>query len=272
MTPSLALAHLTALDLAPPALVRAAATTGYAKVGLRMHPAAPGAVDYYSAPGSSAFLELNAVLNGEGIEVHDIEMVSIDGKFRASDYRSLLEAGQALGATALNVSGDDEDRSRLTDNFAALCEEADAFNMRVELEFMRWRTIGTLQQAVAIVNGANAGNGRILLDALHLFRSGGNIETLKSIDRSLIGSLQLCDARGAIPSDDEAIIFEARQNRLAPGDGELPLSELVEHLADLPGLQWGVETPMLDTIAQHCIARGHAGALTLVGPFFNDTR
>ncbi|GGA49717.1 sugar phosphate isomerase/epimerase family protein [Pelagibacterium lentulum] len=263
----LALAHLTALDLPPPALVQAAAKAGFAKVGLRLHPAAPGAIEYYSVPGTPDFAELKAVLDGEGIRIHDIEIVSIGPGFAATDYLYLLEAGQALGAATLNVSGDDEDRSRLTDNFAALCEQARTFAMRVDLEFMRWRAIGTLEQSAEIVTDANAGNGRILLDALHLFRSGGSIETLKSIDRSLIGSIQLCDGRGPIPSGDEAVIFEARQNRFAPGDGELPLKELVEHLADLQGLQWGVETPMLDTPAPDCIARGHAGASVLLGRF-----
>ena len=262
--PLLSLAHLTAITLPPAALVRAAARAGYGKVGLRLPPAAPGAIDYYAAPGSPAFMQLQAVLEGEGIGLHDVEMVSIGPGFVAADYRYLLEAGQALGATTLNVSGDDDDVGRLGDNFAALCAQASSFAMRVELEFMRWRPVGTLEQAVAIVTRANSENGKILLDALHLFRSGGSMKTLQSIDRALIGSVQLCDASGPIPSGDEAIIGEARGNRLAPGDGQLPLEELVAYLVDIEDLQWGVETPMRDVPAQDCIELGYAGALGLL--------
>jgi sugar phosphate isomerase/epimerase len=46
----------------------------------------------------------------------------------------------------------------------------------------------------------------------------------------LIGSVQLCDAPLASPPPS-AIIDEARGNRLLPGEGELPLREL---LAVLP--------------------------------------
>lgn len=268
----LALAHLTALDLPPPVLVQAAAKASYAKVGLRLHPAARGAIEYYSAPGTPEFAELKAVLDGEGIGIHDIEIVSIGPGFAATDYLYLLEAGQALGAATLNVAGDDDDASRLTDNFAALCAQARSFAMRVDLEFMRWRAVGTLSQAVAIVTRAGAENGRILLDALHLFRSGGSVETLKSIDRTLIGSVQLCDAIGPTPPSDDAVIFEARQNRLAPGDGQFPLIELIEYLAELQDLQWGVETPMLDVPAQDCISRGHNGASGLLTRLLSDTR
>lgn len=44
-------------------------------------------------------------------------------------------------------------------------------------------------------------------------------------------SVQICDAPAKIPETTEAIIAEALSNRLAPGDGELPIKAI---LAALP--------------------------------------
>src|SRR6202012_5951900 len=72
----LAVAHLTALDVAPVPWVRLAAGAGFDAVGLRMHPAVPGGVAYPMASGSAALHELRDALAGEGIAVHDVEFIS----------------------------------------------------------------------------------------------------------------------------------------------------------------------------------------------------
>lgn len=67
-------------------------------------------------------------------------------------------------------------------------------------------------------------NGKVLIDALHLFRSGGTVADVQAMDAHLIGALQLCDAplQGPDPSDTPAILAEARAGRLPPLEGELP--------------------------------------------------
>ena len=139
----------------------------------------------------------------------------------------MLEDAAALGAQRLSVCGDDADRSRLADNFAALCAVAAEVGMGVDLENMGWRPVRTFGDSLAVVEAAGADNAGVLVDALHFFRNGGTVEALAASPAGRIRSLQLCDVTGPDPTTDEARIAEARGGRLAPGDGELPLAAML---------------------------------------------
>jgi len=154
----------------------------------------------------------------------------------------MLEAAGALGARRLSVCGDDPDRSRLVANFAALCDLAAPFGIGVDLECMAWRIVSSLPLAVRVAEAAERPNGGVLVDALHLSRTGGAPEDVRGGSPRLIRSAQLCDTRAERLVGDEAIIREARSERLAPGTGHLPLGAL---LAALPAhAALSVEVPM----------------------------
>ena len=236
----LGVAHLTALDLAPEALVREAGRAGFTSVGLRLHPVMPGGQAYPLAAGGQKLGELKAVMAGEGVGVADIEFVSLTPQLLVADCEALLAAGAELGAASLTVSGDDEDGVRLAHNFAALCELANVYGLRVDLEFMRWRPVATLQQALAVLTAAGQGNSAVLVDALHLFRSGGDVAAIAQVHPHYLRAVQLCDAPLQAPAE-ALIIQEAREGRLLPGQGQLPLVALLDALpADV---QLSVETP-----------------------------
>jgi sugar phosphate isomerase/epimerase len=81
---------------------------------------------------------------------------------------------------------------------------------------------------------------------------------LRTVPAQLIRSAQLCDAVATPPDTPEAIIAEARSGRLPPGQGVLPLRDL---LAELPaGTVLSVEVPMNGSAApeQHAIANFQA--------------
>jgi sugar phosphate isomerase/epimerase len=248
----LGVAHLTALELAPDVLVREAARAGFSSVGLRLHPAMAGGIAYPLAPGSPALQQLKTTLDGEGVVVNEIEFVELKPAVDVAGLASLLEAGAQLGARCLTVSGDDPEHSRLTENFAALCELAAGYGLRVDLEFMRWRQIGNLQQAVALIAAAGQVNGGVLLDVLHLFRSGGDVAAVAQLDRRFIHGVQWCDAPALAPTE-AGIIREAREGRLAPGQGQLPLAELLNVLP--PKVHWSVEIPSPATGASERLAQ-----------------
>lgn len=238
----LGVAHLTALELAPDALVREAARAGFSSVGLRLHPAMVGGIAYPLLPGSPALRQLKATLDGEGVVVNEIEFVEFKPQVDVAGLAWLLESGAQLGARCLTVSGDDPEPSRLRDNFAAVCELAAGYGLRVDLEFMRWRQIGNLQQAVALIASAGQANGGVLLDVLHLFRSGGDAGAVAELDQRYIHGVQWCDAPAQAPTQ-EGIIREAREGRLPAGQGQLPLAGLLNVLP--PQVHWSVEVPCL---------------------------
>jgi sugar phosphate isomerase/epimerase len=211
----LSLAHLTVLDVAPSALFDLAAEAGYQSVGIRILPAAPGAISY---PLSRAtVVAWRRRMADAGVGIHDVEFIPLTPEVRVEAYASTLALAAELGAKRINVSGDDADFERL-----------------------RFRVVGTLHQALDIVQRAHRPNGRLLIDLLHVFRSGGTPEMLRDVPSSALGSLQLSDAPRSDPTD-AGIVDEARQGRLFPGEGELPLAAYLDALPR--GIPVGAEVP-----------------------------
>ena len=221
----LSLAHLTVLEVAPPALFDLAAGAGFQTVGIRILPAVPGAVSYpLSRP---TVVEWRRRLADAGVGIHDVEFIPLTPQVRVGACASTLALAAELGAKRLNVSGDDPDFDRLAERFGSLCDLAADVGIGVDLEFMRFRIVGTLRQALDIVARAGRPNGRLLIDLLHLFRSGGTADMLREVPSSAFGSVQLCDALLEDPTD-AGIADEARHRRLFPGEGELPLRALMD--------------------------------------------
>jgi sugar phosphate isomerase/epimerase len=225
---ALSLAHLTVLEVAPPALFGLAAEAGYTSVGIRILPAAPGAVCY--PLDRPTVIHWRRRMADAGVGVHDVEFVPLTPEVRIDEYRQTLALAAELGAHRLNVSGDDPDTGRVAERFGLLCDLAAEVGIGVDLEFMRFRVVGNLPQALDVVTRAGRTNGRLLIDVLHLFRSGGTAQMLADVPVRWIGSVQLCDAPRRDPTDAH-IVEEARQGRLFPGEGELPL---LEYLRAMP--------------------------------------
>ncbi|MGH7346303.1 MAG: sugar phosphate isomerase/epimerase, partial [Candidatus Rokuibacteriota bacterium] len=95
----------------------------------------------------------------------------------------------------------------------------------------------------------------ILIDALHFSRSGGLPAHVKLVDPALLRYAQICDASLDMPgpTDTPALIREARTGRLLPGEGVLPLAELV---AALPaGAPLAIEAPCRATAELSALER-----------------
>jgi sugar phosphate isomerase/epimerase len=243
-----ALAHLTLLDTAPPTYFDLAAAAGFRTIGLRLHPASVGGAAYPMEPRSDALRQCKRQLQEANLRIFDVEFVSITPNFNALDYRGLLDAAAELGAQRLNVSGDDEDFERLATHFAEVCDLAGAHGMGVDLEFMRWRQVATIEDALYVVNRADRPNGRILVDALHLFRSGGTVEDLAAIPKERLGALQLSDAPKTLPTGMD-VVEEARTCRYGPGEGELDLAGIMRVISE--SLPLGVEVPTQKSVPAH---------------------
>jgi sugar phosphate isomerase/epimerase len=246
----LGLAHLTALELSPVGLVTEAARAGFASVGLRVVPATIGGPAYPTRAGTEAHRALKQILAVEGGGVSDIEFIQLTPDIDVQVFAGVFEAAADLGAISVTVSGDDRDPARLTAHFAELCDLARPFGLRIVLEFMRWRAIGALPQALAIVREANKSNSAILVDALHLTRSGGKAADLISISDQWLRAAQICDAGADVPTTDAAIIAEAREGRLPPGEGALPLGDLLQALPADAFLSVEMPMPALETPAR----------------------
>ena len=227
MTRPLGLGHFTFLTLPPVELVRLARATGFDFVGLRFHPVAPDQLHWL--PDAVGLRELRRVMEGEGIDLYDIETVVIDNDFAPKSLIPALDAAAALGAKRINTCADRFDG--LPDRFAELCTLAGERGLGVDIECMSWRGINTPDACLGLIADSGADNAGYLVDALHHVRCGGTEADLAAMDPARIASAQLCDAPIVAPTGTEALIAEARGQRMIPGDGGLPLAGI---LAALP--------------------------------------
>lgn len=239
--PPLGIAHFSCIDVPPVELVHLAAEVGYAAVGLRLHPAFRGAPFYTVPAGSSEMRAVKAALQASSVRVYDIEFVVIDDEFSVRELLPVLESAGELGVRRLSVCGDDPDEERFRANLAMLAEQAAGYGMGVDLEIMPWRRIGSLKAAVRAVEATGMANVGVLIDALHLSRSGSSPAALRDVPQPLIQSVQLCDAPARRPTDNDGLVAEARGGRLLPGEGALPLRELLAAIP--PRASLSVEVP-----------------------------
>src|SRR5262249_58372010 len=78
---------------------------------------------------------------------------------------------------------------------------------------------------------------------------------VKQVDRALLGYVRICAAGPDMPgpTDTPALIREARTGRLLPGEGVLPLAELVAALP--PDTPLAIEAPCRATAEQPAAER-----------------
>lgn len=235
MNRAFSLAQLIALPFNPPQMLRLAAEAGCSAAGIRLLPASPGGVHYPLQDDAALLRETLAVIEGSGVGVLDLEVLRIGRGFDLGALEPFLETGQRLGARHILVAGDDPDEARLTANFAALCEAAAPRGLSCDLEFMPWTAVRDCTSALRIAERAAQPNGGVLVDALHWSRSGSTLADVAAIPRARLHYAQICDGRVPGPTDTERMIFDARCERLLPGEGGIDLRALFAQLpADLP--------------------------------------
>lgn len=238
----LGVAHFSSIALTPKEFAVKAARAGFASIGLRLHPAFPGAPFYELPVGSQSAQEFKTVADSEGIKVFDIEFFVIDESFVAASHEATVAAAANIGARRLSVCGDDRDGGRLARNLSEFCALAARYGMSVDIENMGWRTVRTFGDSVAVVNSCGAENAGALVDGIHFFRNGASLDELRG-NAGKVKHVQLCDVRGPAPKTSDAMIAEARSGRLAPGEGELPLKDL--WAATEYGAAISVEVPLV---------------------------
>jgi sugar phosphate isomerase/epimerase len=223
----ISLAHLTVLDADPVGLIEAGKEGGFDAIGLRVVP--PLATDTIIPVVGDVPLQrrIKEALRATGMQILDIEAVWIQPDTDVGSLRSALEVGADLGAQYVLTVGFDEERGRLLENFGAFCALAQSCGLRTMLEFIPYATIGTLAQAHELLAEVAPADAGLLVDALHLSRSGGHPRDIAKYDPALFSYIHLCDAP-AIPPSHDKLRPEARGGRLYPGEGQLWLMEFLD--------------------------------------------
>lgn len=241
MARPISLAALTVLELTPPEMVICAAEAGFSHVGIRLIAATPTEPQYNIIGDVPLLREVERCLADTGVKVLDVEIFRIKPETNVSDYEAAIATAARLGASELLVAGNDPDEARLTERFSAFCDLAKRYGLGANLEFMPWTDAKDLRQAASIVERSARTNAGVLIDPFHLSRSHSRIEDIAIIPPSSLRFIQFCDVPAAIPVSMEAILAEARAERLFPGEGELDLCGLIRVLPD--NIPISVEVP-----------------------------
>lgn len=237
---TLTLGYLTCFGASQVEVVEAAAAARFTSVGLRIEARRTGDTFEHSiAHDRRRLREVRQRLADLGVGLSSVIGRSLEPGTTDEDLRRLVDAASALGSRQLLVNGHDADEARLGANLAALAAHARDAGMKVGVEFVSFHSIRDLPQALRLVTGTGADSVGIVVDPLHLARSGGQPSDVANVPANRIAWAQLCDAPAVIPPTLELLLAESRGGRLLPGEGELPLHEFVDALP--PGCEIEVE-------------------------------
>lgn len=237
----LSVAHLTALNLTPPAFIEAAAQAGFEGVGLRLLRVTDDSPGYPLMSEYSMMRATRAAMVATGLSVFDIEFIKITPTTKPDDHCAMLDAGAALGAGHVITAAYDPDLSRMADTLGRLAELATQRGLGTVLEFFPWTSVPDARTALSIVRQAGPKVG-VLPDSLHVDRSSTTLSDLATIPVDRLPFAHICDALVRPPYSTEDLLRTARQDRLPPGEGEIDLLGYLNALP--PDLPMAAEIPM----------------------------
>lgn len=223
---SLSLHQLTALDAPPAELIAIAGRLGCSHVCLfTFVPEQAQHVYPCVTPGELPVLA--DALSAASVELGNLEVFPLDSDASAARFEEALATGAALGASRATAHVHGANLQEAILRFGEFCDRAAGHGLKAGLEFNGFSAVRDAATAEAVVRGAARANGEVVLDLLHLVRSGGSMEQVAQL-ADLIGYAQLCDGPMQVP--DGARWREAVGERLLPGEGEFPLKKLLQPL------------------------------------------
>jgi sugar phosphate isomerase/epimerase len=124
----------------------------------------------------------------------------------------------------------------IAESFGQLADRAATHGLHCVLEFIPIWGINSLAMAWQILQIADRPNTGLAFDFWHYIRGGRDDALLRSIPGSKISYVQVTDAEatlppGRLPADD--CLF----HRLQPGEGGLPIKQLLDILRDIGGTE-----------------------------------
>jgi sugar phosphate isomerase/epimerase len=233
-------------------MVSCAAQAGYSYLGLRLNPVlANVSLDYPIVGKREVVREVLKRLDDTGVRILDIEFIQLAPDTRIADFVPMLETGARLGAQHLLAGGNDPEEQRLIQRFGQLCEAAATVGLTANLEPIPLFELGTLAQAARVLAAVDQPNSGIVIDPIHFDRAAESFDTIAQLPTEWLRYMQFCDAPAERP-DRDGMQFQARYERMVPGEGGLDLMGLLRAMPrDVP---IALEVPMTE------LARTVAGA------------
>lgn len=226
---SLSLHHLTALDASPSQLVCSAGGAGFRAVTLFTYMPAPYR-DRYPMVGLGEVDALIDTIAQAKVACHSLEVFPLTADTDWDGLTLGLDIGARLQAKFATVHSHLEDEQDAVEHLLRLADLAGQRGIGIALEFNPFSKCASLACALRLLERAARGGARVglVLDTLHAARVGSTAaEVASAADH--ISYVQLSDGPRRVAS--EARWKEAIGHRLYPGEGELPLADMLAPLA-----------------------------------------
>lgn len=144
--------------------------------------------------------------------------------------RRRMELAQQIGSQCIAVIPDaghaNIDLAWAAARYSEFLAMARGFGLKAGFEFVGFfKSVYTLAQAVSVALQTNDRDACIVADTFHLFRGGSGFNGIKHLHGSFIQVFHFNDAPAAKPREEQG-----DGDRLYPGDGHLPLAQLVRDL------------------------------------------
>ena len=197
--------------------------------------------------------EMKHILDDNGIQHVELEFLTdwfLGGerkegeRKKQSDERKkmLLTAAEVLHARHVKVGDFFKEKTpmpRLIEAFAALCGEAADHGTRIGFELMPFAMLDTLQDSLAMVEGAGASNGGVILDLWHIVKLKIPYDEVARIPLQWLVSVELNDGTFEAPW---SLHEDTINHRRFCGEGEFDIKSFIECVRKT-GYQgpWGIE-------------------------------
>ncbi len=184
-----------------------------------------------------SFSEMKRILDDNGITQIEVEWLldwyCTDRRRAASDETRelLLDAAEGLGARHIKIGdlhNDCADVAQMAEEFGLLCRQAAERGTNVLFEMLpaAFSRAPSLDQALTVCRGAGAKNGGIMLDVLHVQRTGTQAgDIVRKIGRDVPLGVEINDGTLAMPVN---LLDSVVNKRLLPGDGEFDIAAFLQ--------------------------------------------
>ena len=175
----LSLAALTILDAGPDGQIEAAAAGGFRSVGLRLNPLL--ATDRHVVGDAQMEARVRQLMRAHDMALLEVGVVPILPDLKPEALEPLLAFSAELGGRFIVCPVEDPEAARRQETFGRLSDLCDRHGLSALVEFNPYSACRNLAEAVAVLDAVGRGSAGLVIDALHLSRSGGSPADLAAV-------------------------------------------------------------------------------------------
>jgi sugar phosphate isomerase/epimerase len=179
-------------------------------------------------------LDVEQILADTGLALREIEFLAgwinpNDGANAQATMERVTALAERVGGDHLSAgdfSGAPLDMKAAAQRLIQLASAAHGVGLRIALEAFAWSAVNTIEKADALLRQVDTPAVGHLLDVWHFFNTGADFTMLQRLPAHRIAAVQLNDG----PRVYNDFLWNARNTRFLPGDGELDVCGLLDTL------------------------------------------